>query len=46
MWMDLETIIQSEVSQEEENKYCIVMNICRRTKWKPIPVFLPETFHG
>ena len=46
MWMDLETIIQSEVSQEEKNKYCIVMNICRRRKWKPTPVFLPETFHG
>ena len=27
-WMDLETAIQSEVSQEEENKYCILMHIC------------------
>ena len=44
--MDLETIIQSEVSQEEKNKYCIEMNIFRRRKWKPTPVFLPETFHG
>ena len=28
MWMDLETVIQSEVSQKEKNKYCILMNIC------------------
>ena len=34
--MDLETIIQSEVSQEEKNKYCIVMNICRRRKCNPL----------
>ena len=27
MWMDLETVIQSEVSQEEKNKYCILMHI-------------------
>ena len=27
-WMDLETVIQSEVSQEEENKYRILMHIC------------------
>ena len=24
MWMDLETVIQSEVSQKEKNKYCIL----------------------
>ena len=24
LWMDLETVMQSEVSQKEENKYCIV----------------------
>ena len=28
MWMDLETIIQSEVSQKEKNKYHILMHIC------------------
>ena len=28
MWMDLETVIQSEVSQKEKNKYCILTNIC------------------
>ena len=27
-WMDLETVIQSEVSQKEKNKYHIKMNIC------------------
>ena len=26
-WMDLETVIQSKVSQKEENKYCITMHI-------------------
>ena len=26
-WMDLETVIQSEVSQKEENKYRILMHI-------------------
>ena len=27
-WMDLETVIQHEVSQKEKNKYCILMHIC------------------
>ena len=27
--MDLETVIQSEVSQKEENKYHILTHICR-----------------
>ena len=27
MWMDLESIIQSEVSQKEKNKYHILMHI-------------------
>ena len=27
-WMDLESVIQSEVSQKEENKYRILMHIC------------------
>ena len=26
-WMDLESVIQSEVSQKEKNKYQILMNI-------------------
>ena len=28
MWMDLETVIQSEVSEKEKNKYCILTHIC------------------
>ena len=28
MWMDPETVIQSEVSQKEKNKYCILTHIC------------------
>ena len=28
MWMDLESVIQSEVSQKEKNKYHILMHIC------------------
>ena len=28
MWMDLESVIQSEVSQKEKNKYCILTLIC------------------
>ena len=31
-WMDLETVIQSEVSQKEKNKYRIVTHICRIKK--------------
>ena len=27
-WVDLETIIQSEVSQKEKNKYRILTHIC------------------
>ena len=29
LWMDLETIIQSEVSQKEKNKYHILTHICK-----------------
>ena len=28
MWMDLETVIQSEVSPKEKNKYRILTHIC------------------
>ena len=27
-WIDLETVIQSEVSQKEKNKYHIVTHVC------------------
>ena len=31
-WMDLETVIQSEVSQKEKNKYLILTYICGTQK--------------
>ena len=31
-WMDLETVIQSEVNQTEKNKYHILTHICRIQK--------------
>ena len=31
-WMDLETVIQSEVSQKEKNKYCILTHVCGTKK--------------
>ena len=27
-WMELESVIQSEVSQKEKNKYCMLTHIC------------------
>ena len=27
-WRDLEIVIQSEISQKEKNKYCILTHIC------------------
>ena len=32
-WMDLETVIQSEVSQKEKDKYCILTHMCNLEKW-------------
>jgi len=28
VWVDLETVVQSEVSQKEENKYCMLRHTC------------------
>ena len=28
-WTDLETVIQSEVSQKEKNKYRVLTHVCR-----------------
>ena len=28
LWMDLESVIKSEVSEKEKNKFCILMHIC------------------
>ena len=33
-WMDLETVIHSEVSQKEENKYCMLTHIYMESKKK------------
>ena len=27
-WVDLDSVIQSKVSQKEKNKYCVLMHIC------------------
>ena len=32
MWLNLETLIQSEVNQKEKNKYHILMYICGISK--------------
>ena len=32
MWMDLESVIQTEVSQKEKNKYSVLTYICG-IKW-------------
>ena len=31
-WMDLETVLQSEVSQKEKNKHCKLTHICEIKK--------------
>ena len=35
-WMDIEAVIQTEVSQKEKNKYRILMHICGI--WKKIGI--------
>ena len=44
-WMDLESVIQSEVSQKEKNKYCMLTHIYieskkekERKKWSEEPM--------
>ena len=39
-WMNIEPIIQSEVSQKEKDKYHVLTHIWRR-QWHPTPVLLP-----
>ena len=39
-WMNLESIIQSEVSPKEKDKYHVLTHIWRR-QWHPTPVLLP-----
>ena len=33
IWMDLEIVIQSEVSQKEKDKYSIILLICGKMLW-------------
>ena len=33
MWMDPETVMQSEINQKEKNKYCVLMNMWNLGKW-------------
>ena len=45
--MNLEPITQTEMSQKEKEKYCILMHIFLwRRKWQPTPVFLPGESQG
>ena len=44
-WMNLESIIQSEVSQKEKDKYRNLMHIWRR-QWQLNPILLPGKSHG
>ena len=38
-WMDLEAVIQSEVSQKEKNKYCIMFIKCGIKKMVEMNLF-------
>ena len=42
MWMDLESVIQSEVSQKEKNKYRILMHICESRKIVQMNLFVGQ----
>ena len=42
MWMDLETVIQSEVSQKEKNKYHILTHTCRIQKNDTMNLFTKQ----
>ena len=45
-WMNLELIIQSEVSQKEKDKYHILAHIYRRSPWFLTSVLLPGKSYG
>ena len=48
-WMNLEPVLQTEVSQKEKNKYFILTHmygIQRRRQWQPTLVLLPGKSHG
>ena len=46
MWMDLESVIHREVSQEEKNKYCILMHVCLLTNLYAGQEATVRTGHG
>ena len=49
MWMNLELVIQTDISQKEKNDYCILTHIymeSRRRQWHPTPILLPGKSHG
>ena len=41
-WMDLETVIQSKVSQKEKNKYRILTHICESGKMVQMNQFVRQ----
>ena len=43
-WMNLEPIIQSDISQKEKNNYHILTHM--EKEWQPTPIFLPGKTHG
>ena len=42
MWMNLEPIIKSEVSQKEKNKYCVLMYIYETKKMVRVNLFAEQ----
>ena len=45
-WMNLEPIIQSEVSQKEKDKYCILTHIWESTKMVPMNLFARQQWRS
>ena len=45
-WMNLQPIIQSEISQKEKSKYHTLTHTSWRRQWHPTPVRLPGKSHG
>ena len=45
MWMDLESVTQSEVSQKDNNKYHTVMQICEIYRWNRWTCFQGRNRH-
>ena len=41
-WMDLETVIQSEVSQKEKNKYRVLTHVCESRNMVQMNLFVRQ----